>query len=253
MARLQRGENAEIDHINDLVAIAKDDNSSNEDKKDALEELIEIFTPLLLKICSKWSKYFNDEEHLLIPFNDLMADAHEWFIHYTVNKYTIDGVATYNTFIKNHINQRVRFIYETHIKYWSELVLPDPPKNQEFDQGDQLELVIYNYSSEASNVSTIEEDFVDNDLLEHRARLANRINELIETGNYNEREKKIWRRVMVDRITQEAMAKELGISRMRLVQILRKIRKKIKIDMENDAEFWALINKTDIDFDTINW
>ena len=45
------------------------------------------------------------------------------------------------------------------------------------------------------------------------------------------------------------MSKELGISRTRVVQISRKINKKLLNQMENDKEFWELITQTDIDFD----
>ena len=253
MARLQRGENPKMDHINDLVVIVKDDNSSDREKIDAMSELLVMFKPMMIKVCDKWCKYFNDTAHKIVPFEDLLADANQWFIIYTKDKYTIDGDATYNKFITDHINQRVRYIYETHLRYWSRHILPDPIKNQESESSDELETVIYNYSSEIANQTNMDDDYADRELAEFRANLAHRINELIEIGNYNEREKKLWNKVMIEGVTQEAMAKELGISRMRLVQILRKIRQKIKRDMENDTVFWELINKTDIDFDTIHW
>lgn len=253
MARLQRGEDPKIDHINDLVAIVKDDSSSDKEVKDALSELLTMFKPMMIKVCDKWCKYFDDTQHKLVPFEDLLADANMWFITYTRDKYIIDGDATYNKFITDHINQRIRYIYETHLKYWSRHILPDPSKNQESESSDELENVIYNYSSEVANQTNMDNDYADRELVEFRANLAHRINELIEIGNYNEREKKIWRKIMIENVTQEALAKELGISRMRLVQLLRKIRQKIKRDMENDNEFWELITKTDIDFDTINW
>ena len=253
MARLQRGEDPKIDHINDLVAIVKDDSSSDKEVKDALSELLTMFKPMMIKVCDKWCKYFDDTQHKLVPFEDLLADANMWFITYTRDKYIIDGDATYNKFITDHINQRIRYIYETHLKYWSRHILPDPSKNQESESSDELENVIYNYSSETSHKSSMEDDYADRELFKLRAEVAHRINALINEGNYNEREKKIWRKIMIENVTQEALAKELGISRMRLVQLLRKIRQKIKRDMENDGEFWELITKTDIDFDTINW
>lgn len=253
MARLQRGEDPKIDYINDLVAIVKDDSSSDKEVKDALSELLTMFKPMMIKVCDKWCKYFDDTQHKLVPFEDLLADANQWFIIYTKDKYTIDGDATYNKFITDHINQRVRYIYETHLRYWNRHILPDPIKNQESESFDELEMVIYNYSSEVASQTNMDDDYADRELAEFRANLAHRINELIEIGNYSEREKKIWNKVMIEGVTQEAMAKELGISRMRLVQLLRKIRQKIKRDMENDTVFWELINKTDIDFDTIHW
>ena len=117
MARLERGVSDKIDRINDLVAIVKDDNSLSYDKSIAMEELLTMFKPMMIKVCDKWCKYFNDSSHKLVSFEELLSDAEYWFIHYTMNKYTIDGDATYNKFIKDHINQRIRYIYECHLRY----------------------------------------------------------------------------------------------------------------------------------------
>ena len=54
---------------------------------------------------------------------------------------------------------------------------------------------------------------------------------------------------MCNGVTQDEMSKKLGISRTRVVQILRKIKYKLNIEMENDEEFWDLISQTDIIFD----
>ena len=54
---------------------------------------------------------------------------------------------------------------------------------------------------------------------------------------------------MINGISQNEMSDRLGISRTRIVQILRKIKYKLKIEMENDSEFWELITQTDIIFD----
>ena len=117
MARLERGESAKIDKINDLVAIAKADDSSVEARDQALTELLKMFKPLILSICKKWSEYFNDNRHNIKRFDELVADGEYWFIHYTLFKYEVDGAATFNTFIKNHLDQRIRYIYECELKY----------------------------------------------------------------------------------------------------------------------------------------
>ena len=54
---------------------------------------------------------------------------------------------------------------------------------------------------------------------------------------------------MINGISQNEMSDRLGISRTRIVQILRKIKYKLKVEMENDSEFWELITQTDIIFD----
>ena len=164
MARLNRGEDPKIDHINDLVAITKDDNSSDRARADAMSELLSMFRPLLINVCDKWVKYFNDQSHTLVSFEELMSDAEYWFMWYTKEKYIIDGDATYNKFIKDHIDQRIRYIYETHLKYYSQTIFPDPIKHtdeNENDGLDQLELVAYNYSTELQTRQHMDDEIID--------------------------------------------------------------------------------------------
>ena len=141
MARLQKGENKTIDRINDLVAIIKSSNC--DDRNDAMVELLDMFKPMIISVCDKWSKYFNDTQHKIKPFDDLLSDARYWFIKYTIEKYVIDGDATYNKFIKDHIDQRIRYIYECQLKYYNKLIFPDPDKNQDSVDTDTFESVIY--------------------------------------------------------------------------------------------------------------
>ena len=251
MARLQRGENSKIDEINDLVAIVKDKNSTSEAKNKSFEKLLEMFHPLILKTCDKWAKYFNDTSHKIKPFNELVADAEYWFVKYTIEKYTIDGDATYNKFIKDHIDQRIRYIYECEIKHYSKLIFPDPNKHQEDDSLDPLEIVVYNYSSDVARNSTIEDKLIDEIMSDTRNALATRIMDIVKKSTqFNEREKRIFREVICGGSTQDEMSKKLGISRTRVVQIIKKIKSKLRTEMENDNEFWELITQTDIDFDS---
>lgn len=252
MARLKRGEDPKIDHINDLVATAKDKNSSDNDRSDAMSELLSMFRPMLIKVCDKWVKYFNDQSHTLVSFEELMSDAQYWFIKYTQEKYTIDGDATYNKFIKDHIDQRIRYIYETHLKYYSQTIFPDPIRHaDENDCLDQLELVAYNYSTELQTKQNLDDEIVDQMEQEARRKLALRIVELVESSDiYTDREKYIFRETRYNGQSQDKVSKDLGISRTRVVQISRKINKKLLNQMENDKEFWELITQTDIDFDS---
>lgn len=257
MARLKRGENSKIDRINDLVAIVKyesipDDSSViGVSESDAMAELLSMFRPMMIGICDKWCKHFDDTKHRYIPFDELLSDAEYWFIKYTVEKYIIDGDATFNKFIKDHINQRIRYIYECQLKYYNQTIFPDPIRHQDDNQdGDQLDMVIFNYSSQVSGQQTIEEKLCDEDMANKRYNLARRIIKMVEdSNNFNEREKEIFRETMINGVSQNEMSDRLGISRTRIVQILRKIRYKLKIEMENDAEFWELITQTDIIFD----
>lgn len=250
MARLQRGEDAKIDKINDLVAIVKNKDSLVIDSQDSMAELLSMFKPMLLKTCDKWCQYFNDSSHRLVPFKELLADAEYWFIKYTIEKYTIDGDATYNKFIKDHIDQRIRYIYECQLKYYNTNIFPDPSKNQDDNGLDQLEMVAYNYSSQVSDAESLEDEIIDDMIGDVRSDLANRIIEIVTNSrNFNEREKTIFKEIMYNGMTQDEMSKKLGISRTRVVQILRKIKYKLKSELENDNRFWELITQTDIEFD----
>lgn len=252
MARLNKGDNPKIDKINNLVAIFKCDDNPKDIRDNAISELHEMFKPLILKICKKWSNYFNDTNHSIKPWDELVADAEYWFVKYTLEKYTIDGEATYNKFIKDHLDQRIRYIYECQLKYYSTTIFPDPNKYQE-DNGESFDMVVYNYSLSISDGASMEDNIIDDMTTEIRAKLAKRIVTLVESGCFNEREKKIFREIMYNGVTQDEMSKRLGISRTRVVQILKKIKYKLKTEMENDPEFWDLILQTDISFDKITW
>lgn len=250
MARLQRGENAKIDKINDLVAIIQDKNSAHTAKDESFAILLNMFRPLILKICDKWAKYFNDTSHNIKPFNELVVDAEYWFFKYTTEKYDVNGAATYNKFIKDHLDQRIRYIYECELKYYNKLVFPDPNKHQDDDSLDPFEMVAYNYSSGVAEDSTFDDKLIDQIMEDGRKAVAVRIMELIHNSNrFNEREKRIFQEVLCDGVTQDKISKKLGISRTRVVQIMKKLKSKLRSEMENDNEFWELITQTDINFD----
>ena len=94
----------------------------------------------------------------------------------------------------------------------------------------------------------MEDDIIDQTIVDIRSQLAQRIVKIVQDGRYfNEREKLIFIEIMYNGVTQEEMSKRLGISRTRVVQILRKIKYKLKVEMEYDKEFWELITQTDIE------
>lgn len=244
MARLERGMDAKIDHINDLVASVKSDNNM-----DAMGELLVMFKPMLIKTCDKWSKYF-DPSHKLVSFDEILSDAEFWFMKYTMEKYTIDGDATYNKFIKDHIDQRIRYIYERQLKYYRGLIFPDPDRNSEADGIDAFEKVIYNYSSIVSDAETFEDMIIEDNETKMRNALAHRIMDIVGNSNtFNEREKKIFNDVICNGVTQDEMSKRLGISRTRVVQIIKKVKSKLRNEMEKDNQLWEIITQTDIMFD----
>lgn len=246
MPRLQRGEDPHIDHINDLVDQVRNPKDRQE-FNDGFKELLEIFTPLMYSVCNKWANYFNDKSHNIIRFDDLMTDAQYWFMHYTLDKYTVDGVATFNTFIKNHIDQRIRFIYEQELNYRKHNIFPDPDNNKTDDREDPFEQVVYGYSS--GNHTLIDDEYVNDDIKEVRHRLAERVLELCQSNYLNDREKIVLKEIMYNGITQEEMARRLKISRTRIAQVYKKAREKLYWLMNRDQQLWDLVIKGDIDFE----
>jgi RNA polymerase sigma factor (sigma-70 family) len=246
MARLQRGEDSKIDKINDLVAIVKGVQPG--EYEESMQTLLNLFKPMMLKVCKKWSDFFESKGHRIKPFDELMSDAEYWFIKYTLSKYTIDGRATYNKFITDHVNQRIRYICECELKYYCNTIFPDQDRASD-DDDDMLETVIYRYSSDDG--SSLEDDYIDGVDREYRVELAHRIMELIDTGNqcFNEREKLILKEILCNGKTHEQMGRDLVISRTRVTQILRKAKVKLYRLMDNDQTIWDLIQKTDIPFD----
>lgn len=239
MARLLPGENDKIDNINRLVSLSHSMNI--EESKKALDSLLTIFKPMILKLCKKWSDYFRDSTHNLIRWDVLIGDADYWFIYYTNNKYIIDGSATYNKFIKDHLDQRIRYIYETELKYAKHHIFPDPNKNNAQDGGgneDMLEEVINKYST-----STIDHD-MDNSMIhqesaDSRRALCDEIIFLMNDRKYfTEREYQIFTKCIVDGETHENMSVILNISRTRVSQITAKIKKKIFDLLDDNLMGW---------------
>lgn len=247
MGRLERGESEKIDKINDYVFNVQ--NMCGEDRDKYVNILLDMFNPLILSLCNKWSKYFKDERHNIIQWDELIVDAQYWFVHYTLHKYTIDGSATYNTFIKNHMDQRIRYIYEKEIKYYNKLIFPDP--NRETDEMDTFESVIYNYSSDISGDSHgIDTHIVNDNDADDRVALAHRIIDIVNSnGSFNDRERLIFNKILCNGVTHDLVSKELNISRTRVTQILKKIKIKLYKIMNNDSEVWELVISTDIDFE----
>lgn len=250
MTRLNRGENQTIDRINDLVEKCKSEPIGSDLYKESFDALLKIFKPMILSICSKWSKYFNDTNHRIKPFDELVADAEYWFMVYTINKYTIDGDATFNNFIKKHIDQRIRYIYETELKHYTRTIYPDPSKNDMTDEVDVLERVIYQYSSEARNSSNnISNNSINIIMADARNEVAHKIMDMVNKSVlFTDREKMVFNGIICEGITHDEMGKRLNVSRSRVSQILKKLKIKLYNYMNNNEELWDLIYKADIDF-----
>jgi hypothetical protein len=239
--RLLPGENAKIDNINELVRQAQ--SNIEPDVSYALEELLKLFHPMILKTCKKWSEYFRDYTHKIKPFDILVNEAQSWFYDYTVNKYIIDGSATYNKFIKDHIDQRVRYIYECELKYMSHHIFPDPDKCMDDNHNDDaFERVVYDYTSDHG--LSIEDALIQKDYTEKRCAVSNTILLIVNDDRYfNAREKQIFECCIYGDVTHEQMSKNLGISRTRVSQVVNKIRIKIRqlILSNEDVDAWEVI------------
>lgn len=238
MPRLERGENELIDRINDLVATS--------DLASSVQTLLELFHPMILGTCKKWSMYFNDEKHRIKPLDELIAEAQMWFIKYTTLDYKVDGAATYNKFIKDHIDQRVRYIYECELKYYRRHIFPDPDKCDPNSDMDMFESVAYNYTS---CHDSMEDDIICQIDDNSRSKLAHAILAMLEdTSTFNPREKLIFTEIVYNGTTHEQMGKNLGISRTRVSQILQKIKTKLYKQMEGNQAIWDLLGDTEIEF-----
>lgn len=248
MSRLQPGENPKIDKINALVADAK--SGDKYISEEGLRLLLEMFHPLILKLCKKWSVYFNDEKHIIKPFDDLVSDAQYWFIRYTLEEYEVDGPATYNKFIKDHLDQRIRYIYEREIKYFSRNIFPDPDKCIENNE-DILDDVVYKYSEDDSE--NFEDEYMDRQTNSSRNELAHVILSLLDDKIFSDRERLIFKEILYNGFTHEAMGAKLGISRTRVTQILKKTKVKLYKLMEDNEQVWKLIGDSDITIEDGVW
>lgn len=247
MSRLQPGENSKIDRINALVADAKSGDVCI--SEEGLKSLLEMFHPLILKLCKKWSIYFNDDKHIIKPFDELVSDAQYWFVIYTKDVYEIDGSATYNKFIKDHLDQRIRYIYECELKYFNRHIFPDPDKVSD-NNDDIFDDVIHKYSD---NHTDFEDDYIEECVDNSRSELVRVILQLVEEGNFSPREKLLFKEVLYYGFTHEAMGTKLGISRTRVTQILKKVKTKLYKLMEDNEQIWKLIGDADITIEDGKW
>jgi len=245
MARLLPGENDKIDRINNLVYLVQ--NGNDYESNESLTALLDLFKPLMLKICKKWSDYFDDKCHAMKSFDDLMSDCKYWFYNYTKNVYIIDGKATYNKFIHDHINQRVRYIYEREIKYHKGLLFPDPDRRSD-GETDMFDDVISNYGKgNLVGMVTNESMMIESDMDDAKHKLYGKVIELVGCGILNDREREIFTEVVINQKTHEQMGERFGISRTRVTQILAKARLKLYKKIEDDAEVWQLLDDANID------
>lgn len=242
--RLQPGENPTIDKINQCVA---DVQSGGENYGESLETLLTLFHPLILKLCKKWSIYFDDKNHRIKPFDDLVADTQEWFIKYTKDTYKQDGSATYNKFIKDHLDQRIRYIYECELKYRNSVIMPDPDRCGD-DDSSPFEDVVYSYSSDVRMSPTFEELHAEYETAVGRDKLAKLILSLLYNEIISCRERDIYLQAEYYGRTHKEIAKDFNISRTRVTQILQKTRKKLYNICENNQDFWDLVNELDLEF-----
>lgn len=243
MARLLPGENEKIDNINRLVSLSHSMNEGESNK--AIVSLLGMFKPMILKLCTKWSKYFQDDRHNIIHWDVLVADAEFWFIHYTTKKYIVDGSATYNKFIRDHIDQRIRYIYESELKYLNQNIFPDPNRNSSYsgdgDGNDMFDDVVNKYCTLSTCHGDIDDMMIDREIADGKKQVCNAILMMVNDRAYfTERETLIFTECMINGKTHDAVATDLSISRTRVSQIVGRIRKKIFDLLDDQVRGWEL-------------
>ena len=251
MPRLQPGENSKIDKINTLVADAQSGDICV--SEEGLKSLLEMFHPLILKLCKKWSIYFNDDKHNIKSFDELVSDAQYWFIHYTLYVYKVDGSATYNKFIKDHLDQRIRYIYECEIKYYNRNIFPDPNKHSDNDNDDDNFDTVANKYTEHEAYTGFEDDYMDKYTDNSKNQLVQTILSLLDNDIFSDRERLIFKEILYHGFTHEAVSLKLGISRTRVTQILKKTKIKLYKLMEGNEQIWKLIDEADITIEEGKW
>ena len=243
MARLSLGENPKIDKINEYVRLVQQGNAY--ESNESLTALLGLFKPLMLKLCKKWSDYFNNNNTKIKSFEDAVDDCIYWFYNYTKNVYVIDGKATYNKFIKDHLDQRIRYIYECELKHHSRILYPDSHGTDNDNIGDMLDDIIYKYSPSAE-ISVLEKIEIS-ECQTAKSKLFQEIHDILNSDIYNDRERDIFWSIICSQQTHEQLGEKYDISRTRVTQILAKIKDKLYKEIEGNATIWQLLDDADID------
>ena len=242
MARLSSGENPKIDKINEYVRLVQQGNT--DESNESLTTLLGLFKPLMLKLCKKWSDYFNNDNIKVKSFEDTMGECIYWFYHYTKSVYTIDGKATYNKFIKDHLDQRIRYIFECELKYHNKTLHPDSRDVENDNTSDIMDDIIYKYSS-STEVSVLEKIELS-EYQSTKSKLFQQICDILNSELYNDRERDIFWSITCNQYTHEQLGEKYGISRTRVTQILAKIKEKLYKGIEDNATIWQLLDDADI-------
>lgn len=245
MARLLPGENSKIDMINEYVRLVQQDDSDK--SNESLSALLDLFRPLILKLCKKWSDYFSNNGYSVKSADELIGDSTYWFYHYTKNIYIIDGQATYNKFIKDHMDQRIRYICEQEIKYYNNKLFPDPyyNSNNDTDDSDVFDSIVCRYVS--NPISDISDTIIDDEYETAKAVLCNKVLAMMDCTVFNDRERDIFLSVVCNQQTHEQLGGKYGVSRTRVTQILAKIKDKLYKQIEGNAEIWQMLDDAEID------
>jgi len=241
MARLLLGEDSKIDMINEYVRLVQCGDS--QESEESLKALLDLFKPLILKLCKKWSDYFNINNQVK-NFDETINECIYWFYCYTKNKYTINGEATYNKFIKDHLDQRIRYIYECEIKYQNKLLFPDPYKNSD-DDNNIFDNIIGKYSS--ISIPDIIDEFINTECNITKHKLASKIILMLQSNIYNDRERDIFISIVCNKNTHEQLGNKYKVSRTRITQILAKIKEKLYKQIEQEDDIWLMLDDADID------
>jgi len=234
MTRLKRGECEKIDNINDAVVKVQSGDAVLEEE--GMTFLLDIFKPLLLTICKKWSIKYNNGT-VIIGWNDILADIRYWMWHYTKFKYEIDGQATYNNFIQSHLDSRVRYIYQSKVK--------DNKRYQLMKEYDDMsnEETFETYTRRHPNVNnqsaypTAEEEIINNERDKHIEGVLLAVKLAVNNMDLSERDEYILKSIIEGK-AQTTTARELDISKQRIIQLTKKLKARLYDHIDNTVPDW---------------
>ena len=111
--------------------------------------------------------------------------------------------------------------------------------------------MINKYSN--NDICDVEVDYIDGFQYNSRNELAHYILSLLDCQLFSDRERLIFKDVLYNGFTHEAIGLKLGISRTRVTQILKKTKTKLYKLMEDNEQIWKLIGDSDITIEDGKW
>jgi len=246
MARLKRGEDPHIDAINDAVEIVKLNNKGDWAREKALGFLLETFEPMIIGIVDKWIKQY-DVRQQLVTYDCLIVDAKSWFFTYLTEKYIIDGDATFNNFIKSHIDGRVRYLIQQEMKHYTKIILPDPIRNSAHEHygEDPLEMVINKYAKNNCDDASIDDELLNSIRLKGIDKMHATILSIVQDSRYLlPRDADFFIEHYFNNVSYTEIAKQNDVSRVRVSQIINRAKDKVFSELDGrEGEWWKILEQ----------